>query len=60
MQKIIVQIKTVYGNEMIYPICDQAKCFAMIAGTKTLTRSSLSIIKKMGYEIQAQQQEHNL
>lgn len=49
--QIIVSIKTVYGNEQVYPVCDQAKIFSQMAGTKTLTRSQLELIKRLGYEI---------
>jgi hypothetical protein len=48
---ITVEIKNVYGNETIYPVCDRAKTFAAIAGTKTLTRHALSLIKGLGYTV---------
>ena len=53
--RILVQIKNVYGNETIYPICDTAKNLARLAGTKTLTRESIAIIKTLGYQIEVQQ-----
>jgi len=49
---IAVEIKTVYGNEAIYPVCNRSKLFAEIAGTKTLTRDVINKIKALGYEIQ--------
>jgi hypothetical protein len=52
--QIIVQIKTNYGNEAIYPVCKMAEGFAAIAGTKTLTRQTLRMIKNMGFEIEIQ------
>ena len=48
---IQVEVKNVYGNTTIYPVCDKAKMFASIAGTKTLTREALEKVKKLGYEI---------
>ena len=48
---IEVRVKDVYGNQMIYPVCDAAKVFAAIAGTKTLTQHTLLLIKKLGYDI---------
>jgi len=48
---IEVRVKDVYGNQMIYPVCDAAKVFAAIAGTKTLTQQTLLLIKKLGYDI---------
>jgi|TARA_R100001377_G_C3173359_1_gene103889 hypothetical protein len=52
--KITVNIKTNFGNEAIYPVCENAQGFANIAGTKTLTRQTLATIKKMGFAIEIQ------
>lgn len=49
---IKVKIKNVYGNELIYPICDQAKMFANIARQATITRQALHYIKALGYTIE--------
>jgi hypothetical protein len=49
--QIIVTTRTVYGNPVIYPACDQSRVFAQLAGTKTLTLQSLKKIKALGYEI---------
>ena len=54
---ITVEIKNVYGNELIYPVCDAAKNFAKLAGKKTLTRNTISIIKQMGYSVTVAQKE---
>jgi hypothetical protein len=43
MKTIEVTVKTVYGNEMIYPENKAAHAFAAIAGTKTLSRRVLKI-----------------
>ena len=53
---IKVKIKTVYGEERIYPVCDKAKAFASIAGTKTLTQQTINQVKALGYEIEIEQQ----
>lgn len=49
---IYVEIKNVYGNETIYPACQQSKFLAELAGHKTLTNRDIDTIKKLGYEIQ--------
>lgn len=56
MQSIIVKIKNVYGVNQIYPVCDIAKTFASISGTKTLTAHTVSKIKELGYTINVEQQ----
>jgi len=52
---ILVSIKSVYGNETIYPVCMTAKKFANLIGTKTLTRSAIEKIKALGYTVQVEQ-----
>ena len=34
--KIIIEKKTKYGNELFYPVCDKAKAFADLMGSVTL------------------------
>ena len=50
MGKILtVEIKNIYGEERIYPICEGAKTFARLCNTKTLTAHSIHTIKELGY-----------
>lgn len=53
MKQIEVIIEPKYGKWVYYPACEDAKAFAAIAGTKTLTDDTLTQIKKLGYEIKA-------
>ncbi len=53
MKQIEVVIEPQYGKWVYYPACSDAKVFAEIAGTKTLTDATLVQIKKLGYEIKA-------
>jgi hypothetical protein len=50
--KIIINIREVYGVPKAYPVCEQAKVFARIAGTETLTNKTLALIAKLGYEVE--------
>ena len=50
-QSITVQVKSVYGKDTVYPICDNAKAFASIANTSTLTLHTLKNIISLGYTI---------
>lgn len=52
-----VRVMDVYGKRVVYPVCDKAKVFASIAGTKTLTDSTLMYIKKLGYTLHVIPQE---
>ena len=48
---IQVTIKTVYGNDLCYPVCDTAKLFALLIGAKTFNQKQLDTIEKLGYKI---------
>ena len=53
---ITVRIKTVYGEDKVYPVCNAAKTFAELAGTTTLTARAVSLIKQLGYTINVEAQ----
>lgn len=44
-----VEIRTVYGNDLIYPVCDDAKTFAQLMRAKTFTREQIKLITQLGY-----------
>ena len=46
---ITVQIKNVYGKELIYPACETSRLLAELIGTKTFTRRDLDLIRRLGY-----------
>jgi hypothetical protein len=49
---IEIEVRNVYGNTTIYPVNEQAKLLALIAGTKTLTNTVLAYAERMGFTIQ--------
>ncbi len=51
-----VKVKNVYGNELIYPVCEQSKLFAALANTETLTQRAVATIKKLGYTFTVESQ----
>lgn len=57
MLEITVEIKDVYGQTKVYPMCEKSKLFAEIAGTKTLTTYNIQKIKALGYEVKIKPQE---
>jgi len=52
--EITVKIKNVYGNDLIYPICDTAIMLASLTGKKTFTAEHIETIKKLSYEVTVQ------
>ena len=46
-----VKVRTAWGEERIYPVNKAAKIIAAIAGTTTLTDSTLALAKKLGYKV---------
>ena len=48
---IYVERKNVYGNELIYPVCKQAKLFALLSGKETLSDITIHQVKQLGYSV---------
>ena len=55
IMSILVSIKYVYGKELVYPACGISDKFARIAGTKTLSPATMTIIMELGYEVNVKQ-----
>tara|TARA_R110002167_G_scaffold62049_1_gene175302 strand:- start:360 stop:566 length:207 start_codon:yes stop_codon:yes gene_type:complete len=53
---ITVMLKDVYGNRLVYPVCEDAQRFANIAGTKTLSRDVITTIKAMGFDVKVKEE----
>lgn len=51
---IKIEVKNVYGTLKAYPVCEHARTFAAMVGTKTLTRETLRHIQALGYTIESQ------
>ena len=50
MEKILyVKKKNVYGNDLVYPVCKDAKLFANLTKQKTLSTDDIARIKSLGY-----------
>lgn len=48
---IEIEVRSVYGNYMIYPANDAAKILARIAGKKTLSMDDLTNAQSLGMEV---------
>lgn len=55
--EITVRVTSNYGQKVVYPVCETARIFADIAGTKTLKPTTINSIKALGYKINVQQEE---
>lgn len=53
-QTIKVAIRSLYGKENIYPICETAMLLTRLARTTTITPGALKIIQKLGYKVEVQ------
>lgn len=60
MKTLLVKVRTVYGEQKVYPINDLAQTFAALTGHKTLTPAAIHLIKQLGYEVRVQQDEIEL
>lgn len=52
--QITVEVRSIYGRDTVYPACADARRFADIAGSKTLTSQTLRLIRDLGYTIRVQ------
>ena len=55
-----VSIKTHYGTQYIYPVCQTAVHLAALTGKKTFSHNDIKTIKALGYSINVQQPQVTL
>lgn len=55
--KIIVDVRNVYGNEMIYPFCETALILIKLTGKRTFSRDDITNIKALGYSVEVKTKE---
>lgn len=60
MSLIEVEIRTVYGTEKIYPLCDRSRIFCKLLGQSTLTFENIKFIKELGFEVKSIKKEKML
>lgn len=49
---VTLRRRDVYGNSLVYPVCQTAQTLASMVGRKTLTDRDLDHIRRLGYTIQ--------
>lgn len=48
---LTVEVRDVYGKPTYYPACEKSWLISHIAGTTTLTPTTLKLVKDLGYSI---------
>ena len=48
-ENLTIEIKNVYGNELIYPVCEKAQKLVNLTGQKTFSKYAISTLKSLGY-----------
>ena len=56
----LVTIKTIYGQDRVYPANDVAYALAALLGAKTFTREQIAKAQELGYTFEIKAQEHVL
>ena len=51
MKEIILEVKNVYGNELIYPSCHIANALIKLKDKKTFNKNDLDVFKSLGMNI---------
>lgn len=46
---LTIELKTVYGNDLIYPVCDKAIKLCQITNQKTFSQFAIQKLKEVGY-----------
>ena len=61
MEKIItIKIVNKYGNDLNYPVCDDAKLLCELTSKKTFSNADLFTVKGLGYQIRVETPTLNL
>tara|TARA_R100000935_G_C2768578_1_gene136708 strand:- start:116 stop:310 length:195 start_codon:yes stop_codon:yes gene_type:complete len=61
MKKIItIKIVSNYGNDLNYPVCDDAVLLCKLTGKKTFSNPDLKKVKGLGYQIKVETPTLNL
>lgn len=48
-KSVILERRTVYGADKMYPACERSLLFAQIAGTKTVSSTVIELIRDLGF-----------
>jgi len=46
---LTIELKTVYGNDYVYPICNKAIKLCQLTKQKTFSKFAINKLKELGY-----------
>lgn len=46
---LTIELKTVYGNNLVYPICNKAIILCQLTNQKTFSKFAINKLKELGY-----------
>ena len=46
---LTIELKTVYGNDLVYPICNKAIKLCQLTNQKTFSKFAINKRKELGY-----------
>ena len=53
--ELTVKVKNVYGNDLIYPVCEKSKLICnKLLKAKTFTQSAINTLKELGYSFEVE------
>ena len=55
--ELIIEKKSVYGNELIYPRCETSEKFACLLNVKTFNEHQIHYIKSLGFTFKQKEME---
>jgi len=44
-----VEVKNLYGRDVVYPVCEKSQLLTRLSGNRTLTSEAIAVIKQLGY-----------
>lgn len=50
-KEVRVIVRSAYGVERIYPVCDNAAIFTRLTGQKTLSHENIKAIRELGFTV---------
>lgn len=60
MEKLKVKIRNVYGKDLVYPVCNKSKLFALLTNSQTLSDGARRTIKELGYTFEVLPEVKNI